>query len=1070
MWLTRLALKNRIAVFMAAMILVLVGARSVPEIAIDLFPSLAVPVLVVGTLYPGASPKDVEQSITVPLEKTLATVENVDHIQSQSREGVSAIQVWFHWDEDLNAGLIQSVEKVSQILNQLPPGIQEPFLLKFDISNMPVINVVVSNPEMDGVHLYDLATNTIEPQLEEIPGVSGAPVNGGNIRQININVNPFQMYALNISPLAVVNAINKANFLLPSGDIRIGTRDLNLLTNTQIVHRLLKTVRKIPVLLRTSPEGEPVPVYVEDLATVQDGTESPSNIVLANGAPAVYLGVHKQPGANTVRVVDDVYKSLPHLRGLPPGTKVGVSFDQSTYIRDSLRSIQHELVLGSVLAVGTVWIFLGEIMATLIVGIAIPLAVLASLIFLYFTGQTLNVFTFGGLALASGRLIDDSIVELENIHRHFSLGKKDRTVALLEAAREVATPIFSATLVTIVVLFPVLFLKGVGKQLFSPMALTISLALFASFLVSRTVTPLLCLRFLRSKTPPGRPGSEGEDRERPLSGCRKPPRFERVFLRIEEGYDDLLQHVLRHKALVFSFVAAVFFFSLPLSHRIGTEFFPEPDESQFTVYVKTAPGTRIEQTTEVARQVEQKIREVIPGKDIRIILINVGLRSIAGKGTNGTASVFTQNTGPDTGVVQVKLVTPDRRKRSAITLMDAARSALSGKFPGVGLYFAAGGMIKRIVNYGALGDVVVELSGHSLRTGLSLARRLSEKMKSLPGVGDVRIMPQDFHYPEYDVRVDRIKSALLGMNIRDISSTVLWSFVGNEDNPSVYTDPATGNEYNMVVQLGQPYQESFEDLENVVLTNDAQKTALLREVARFHLSSGPNEIDRKYMNRVITITANPVGRPLGDVAAEIRGLISRTSVPPGSHISLSGQVAQQKKAFQSMTVAAFSAVLLVYMVLATQFRSFRDPFAILFSLPMCLPGILWMLFLSGTRFSTIAFMGIIMTVGIAASNGVLLVDYINRLRVENGLPLEEAIRRGARTRLRPVLMTSLATILGLIPMALGLDVGSSNSAPLARTVIGGLGLATPFTLFLVPAVYEALNKNRSAVSSSFPEC
>ena len=1068
MWLTQLALKNRIAVLMAAMILVLVGARSVPEIPIDLFPSLAVPVLVVGTLYPGASPKDVEQSITVPLEKTLATVENVDHIQSQSREGVSAIQVWFHWDEDLNTGLIESMEKVSQILNQLPPGIQDPFLLKFDISNMPVINVVVSNPEMDGVHLYDLATNTIEPQLEEVPGVSGAPVNGGNIRQININVNPFQMYALNISPLAVVNAINKANFLLPSGDIRIGTRDLNLLTNTQIEHRLLKTVRKIPVLLGTSPEGEPVPVYVEDLATVEDGSESPSNIVLANGAPAVYLGVHKQPGANTVNVVDDVYKSLPHLRGLPPGTKVGVSFDQSTYIRASIRSIQHELVLGSLLAVGTVWIFLGEITATLILGIAIPLAVLAALIFLSFTGQTLNVFTFGGLALASGRLIDDSIVELENIHRHFSQGKEEREVALLEAAREVATPIFSATLVTIVVLFPVLFLKGVGKQLFSPMALTISLALFASFLVSRTVTPLLCLRFFRSKMPLRRPERTREKQESPLEP-RKHPRFDGVFSRMEEGYEGLLRIVLCHKGIFLTSVAAIFFLSLPLSHRIGTEFFPDPDESQFTVYVKTTPGTRIEQTTEVARQVEQKIREAIPGKDIRIILINVGLRSIAGKGTNGTASVFTQNTGPDTGVVQVKLVTPDRRQRSAMTLMNAARKALSGQFPGVGLYFAAGGMIKRIVNYGSLGDVVVELSGHSLRTGLSLARMLSSKMKSLPGVGDVRIMPQDFHYPEYDVQVDRIKSALLGMNIRDISSTVLWSFVGNENNPSIYTDPATGNEYNMVVQLGQAYQKSLEDLENVVLTNDAQKTTLLREVARFHRSSGPNEIDRKSMNRVITIMANPVGRPLGEISSEIRGLISRTPVPPGFHIFLSGQVAQQKKAFQSMTVAAFLAVLLVYMVLATQFRSFRDPFAILFSLLMCLPGILWMLYLSGTRFSTIAFMGIIMTVGISASNGVLLVDYINRLRVEKGLSLREAIRQGSRTRLRPVLMTSLATILGLIPMALGLDVGSSNSAPLARTVIGGLGLATPFTLFLVPAVYEALNKKRSAVSPAFPQ-
>lgn len=1070
MWLTRLALKNRIAVFMTAIALVLVGARSIPEIPIDLFPNLAVPVLVVGTLYPGASPKDIEQSITYPLEKTLATVDNVDHVQSESREGVSAIQVWFHWNEDLNDGLVQSVQKISQILNQLPPGIQEPFILKFDISNMPVINVVVSHPGMDGVRLYDLAYNTIEPQLEELPGVSQTPVNGGNIRQININANPHKMYALDLSPLTVVNAINNANFLLPSGDIKIGTRDLNLFTNTQILHHLVRRIEEIPVTSRKSPQDDPIPVYVKNLAVVEDGSESPSNIVLANGKPAVYLGVHKQPGANTVKVVDEVYKALPHLRGLPEGTKIGVSFDQSTYIRQSIRSIDQELILGSVLAIGTIWIFLGEMAATVIVGIAIPLSAMVALIFLYFTGQTLNIFTFGGLALAAGRLIDDSIVELENIYRHFTIGNETRPSALLSAAREVATPILSSTIVTVVVLLPVFFLKGVGKQLFSPMALTISLALFSSFLVSRTVTPLLCLRFLRTSS--SKTMGEASGTESPLLSPqihRLPRLFLIYFSRIEEGYGRLLQKVLLQKKVFFASVAGLFVISLPLVHWIGTEFFPEPDESQFTVYVKTAPGTRIEITTEMARHVEKVIRKAIPAKDIRIILVNVGLRSTAGKGTNGTASVFTQNTGPDTGLVQVKLVTPDHRKTTSLELMNRARKALYGQFPGVGLYFAAGGMIKRIVNYGSLGDLVVEISGHSIENGLRLARQLSKQMGAIPGVRDVRVMPQDFHYPQYNVRIDRVKAALLGMNIQDISSVVLWSFVGNENNPSIYTDPSTGNEYNIVVQLGQPFQKSLDDLNNVVLTNRTATPILLRDVARIRLSSGPNEIDRKYMNRLITITANPVGRSLGEIAKNIRTLVDHTHVPPGFHIYLGGQEAQQEKAFFSMTLAALTAVLLVYMILATQFKSFRDPFAIMFSLPMSLPGILWMLFLTGTHFSTISFMGVIMTVGIAASNGVLLVDYINRLQKEKGISLQEAVLLGSRTRLRPVLMTSLATMTGLIPMALGLDVGSSNSAPLARTVIGGLGLSTPFTLFLVPAAYVWLNRNGRPPEPSFPD-
>ncbi|EQD25626.1 MAG: acriflavin resistance protein AcrB, partial [Leptospirillum sp. Group IV 'UBA BS'] len=501
MWLTRLALKNPIAIFMMSMLLVLMGSQSVSRLPIDLFPNLAVPVLIVGTIYPGASPVDVERSVTYPLEKTLATIDDVSHIQSQSRMGVSSIQVWFNWGKDLNGGLVQAVQKISQIQNQLPPGIQQPFILKFDIANIPVVSLTVSNPSMNQIQLYDLAYNTIEPQLEQLPNVSQATVNGGKVRQININVDPRELLARNLSMIQVVNAVNQANLILPSGDLKIGSRTTTFSPTTRSPITFVDVLQNVPVAIQTMPDGRTVPVFIKDFARVKDSAETQTNIVRVNGENAVYLAVNKQPGSNTVEVVDEVKKIIPHLRGIPPGVHLDTFFDQSTYIRQSIRGLYHESVQGAVLAVLVILLFLGSLRATFIIGIAIPLSALVALIFLYFTHETLNIFTFGGLALGIGRLVDDSIVELENIYRHFSLGEETRPVALLRAAREVAMPILASTITTVIVFFPIVFMEGIGRLLFTPMALTITFALFASFFVSRTVTPLLCYRFLRTPAP-----------------------------------------------------------------------------------------------------------------------------------------------------------------------------------------------------------------------------------------------------------------------------------------------------------------------------------------------------------------------------------------------------------------------------------------------------------------------------------------------------------------------------------------------------------------------------------------
>ncbi|MHB1605583.1 MAG: efflux RND transporter permease subunit [Leptospirales bacterium] len=1057
MWLTRLALRNVIGVFMAALVLLLIGAQSISRLPIDLFPNLSVPVLIIGTIYPGASPLDVERSVTYPLEKTLSTIDNVSHIQSQSREGVSAIQVWFNWGEDLNGGMVQAVQKISQILNQLPPGIQQPFILKFDIANIPVVSVTVSDPALNQIQLYDLAYNTIEPQLEQLPNVSQATVNGGKVRQININLNPHQLFARNLSIMQVVNAINQANLILPSGDIKIGSKDYNLFTNNQISHHLVDTLENVTVSTQQAPDGRTVPIFVKNFARVSDSAETQTNIVRVNGEDAVYLSVNKQPGSNTVKVVDAVRDILPKLRGLPSGVHLDTFFDQSEYIRQSIKSLFHETIQGAILAILVILLFFGNIPATVIIAAAIPLSALVALTFLYFSHQTLNIFTFGGLALGIGRLVDDSIVELENIYRHFSLEHASRPQALLAAAREVAMPILASTITTVIVFLPIVFMKGIGRLLLTPMALTITFALFASFFVSRTVTPLLCYRFLKP------------DRTALLERRGAFVWFQKGFHKVEGWYERMLFYSIHHRRKIFLGVFATFLFSLPLIHFIGTEFFPAPDESQFTINIQTPPGTRIELTAQVSREVEDVVRKALPPKDVRLIASNIGLRNTAGRGTNGAASVFTANTGPDTAFVQVNLVSPDQRSENADQLMARVRTAMKGMFPGVGIYFMPGGLIERILNFGYQGIIDVEIYGYDLSTAEQLAINVAHGMKSIQGMGDVQILPNDFHYPELDVKVDRIKAASVGLSVQQVASTVLWSFVGNENSPSIYTDPATGNEYNIVVQLDRPYRHSLEDLKNVFLTNANGTPILLRDIAQIREASGPNEIDRKRMTRLISISANPVGRTLGDISKDLRKLVARMPVPDGYSIVLSGQIAQQNGAFLSLAIAVVFSILLVYMVLATQFRSLIDPFVIMFSLPMSFIGVIWIFFLTGTPFSTIAFMGVIMTVGIAASNGVLLVDYSNRLQREEGVSLEEAVVRAGRTRLRPVVMTSLATVVGLLPMALGFDIGSSNSLPLARAVIGGLTLATVFTLILVPTIYLSLHRKFAVNRNSSEE-
>ena len=1042
---TLLALRNSIAILMASLGVAILGLVALGRLPVDLFPNINLPIINVGTIYTGAGVLDIEKTVTYPIEKAVSAVSDVKFVESKSRQGLSTVRLWMNWGADVNNGQTEVIQRIQQILNSLPTGIKQPFIVRYDLSNIPVVLVTVSGGGLDERQLYDLTYNAIEPQLERLGGVASASIDGGKVRQITVNLNRDQLYAKGVSIVDVVSAVNSANFLLPAGDMKSGRLDYNLYTNNQFA--IVPPMENI-VVRTVGPNG--VPIHVKDLGYVADSHETQTSIVRIDDERGVFLSVNKQPGANTIAVVDQVKKLLPTLLGVPPGVKVGITFDQSIYIRRAIESLWDEAIQGSVLAFVVILVFLRSLTSTLIISIAIPLSILLSFICMYFLGQTLNVFTLGGLALAVGRLVDDSIVELENINRHLNIPGTPRRTAVLDAAREVAMPIFSATITTIIVFVPTVFLEGQIKLLFIPLTFTISISLFASFLVSRTVTPLLALKLITPEKPVG-PASRSL-RDRLFLGSRY------FFTWIEERYARSIEWALAHPRLVVgstagAFAASLLLVSAPslgLGPLIGTEFFPASDEAQFRINVKAPVGTRVEETERIVKAMESIVKAELRAEELVSIVSNVGI-------PQGPSAVFTSNTGPHSASVQVDLSTADERKRSDREIIAALRPRFAGKFPGTTYRFVPGGLVARTINFGSDTALEVEVLGYDLGAADALSRELARIMASTSGVTDVTIS-RDANYPQFEITVDREKAAAAGLFQRGIAEAVLFSLNSNASiSPSIFTDPRTGNQYNVVVQLDEPYRRTPEDLGRIFVTTDDGRPVLLSTIADIKQSAGPVEIERKYQQRLVRIAANAVGRDLGSISEELEAKFGRLPLPAGFTVRLGGQTEQQRESFASLSFTSLLAVLLVYMVLASQFRSLKDPFTIMFSVPMGLIGVFWALYLTNTTLSTTSFMGIIMMVGIVVSNGVLLVEYINERR-RHGEPLRVAVPRAGRIRLRPILMTVLTTVVGLLPMALAFGVGTEANQPLAIAVIGGLLVSTFFTLILIPTLYVMLEE------------
>ncbi len=1038
MWLTRLALRNPVLILMLSLMAIVLGSVSLQRLSVDLFPEINIPNVRIATFYSGAGPVDVEKAITQPIERAVSAAPGVDRVESTSKQGASLVTVWFQYGTNLDTAQFEVQQRVGQILNTLPPGVGQPLTLKFDITNIPVVQIAVTSDTLDEKQLFDLAFNVIEPQLERVPGVASATPGGGQKRELQVLSDVDALRARSLSILDLVTSVRSSNLLLPSGSLRTETRDYNVFTNTQV-----GTLEELRSVVVGSATAEGRVVRVGDVAEVKDGTADQTEIVRINGERGVYLRVLKQPGANTIAVVDAVNAALTTLRGVPPNVKVAVGFDQSKYIRAAVSSLQHEALQGGLFAILIILIFLVSFRATGIVAVAIPLSVISTFVLLYASGQSLNVFTLGGLALGVGRLVDDSIVELENIHRHLGLGQTRRE-AVLAAAQEVAMPILVSTITTIVVFVPVLFLQGVARNLFIPLALTISFALIMSFFVSRTVTPLLCMMWLKQ--------------HQAAASAGLPGRITRALDALDHAYGRALEVVLRHRLLTVLGTLVFFAASISLFTRIGTEFFPESDEAQISINFRTPIGTRVTKTEETAAVVEGAIREALGVREaghpglVTTMITSAGLPV-------GRGGLFGGNSGPHAGNVNVNLVPRLQRELSDVKASEKVRATLGDALPGVQVFFSTGGIVKRILNFGSPAPIDVEILGYEVDEGQQYAKQLLAKLKKLsaadgsPLMTDLQITREE-NYPQLDVKVDRQKAGVLGISAQAIAQTVVATLVGNgQFAPIPWTDPDTGNEYDINVRAQDSSRDSVEDLAQAQVRSSQGRVVALETVATVKRSSGPVTITRKYLQRVVDVTAHVgPGKDLGSVATAVRQVLDDSPPPDGFTVRLGGQAAAQQEAFQGLGLAVLLAIVLVYMVLASQFRSLVDPLVIMFSVPLGVAGVAIMLWATGTSLSVNSFMGIIMMVGIVVSNGVLLVDFANVLR-RRGKSIHEATVEAGRTRLRPILMTTIATLVGLVPMALGLGEGSETNLPLARAVIGGLGVSTGLTLFFVPVLY-----------------
>jgi multidrug efflux pump subunit AcrB len=1046
---TRFSIRNPYFIVVVCLLLTVIGVTSLARMPIDLFPTINLPEVVVATFYSGMPPEDIETDITDPLERFFTLASGIDHMESRSLLGVSIIKVYFQPGTNADADVTELSNLAMADLKRLPPGTLPPVVLKFDASSLPVCLVTLKGEGLNQTQLHDIGQFTIRNQIAVVQGAEIPPPFGGKYRQIMVYVDPYKLASRQLSPMDVVNAVNNSNLILPAGDVKMGPFDYYVYSNSLVDD--MDQLSKIPV----KTEGNSW-VSVGDIGKAEDANQIQYNIVRVDGQRSVYLPIMKQGGdTNTIAVVQGIRDAIEHLYDIPKQLKSSVVFDQSAFVKEAIKTLLHEGVIGLALTSLMILIFLGSFRATSAVFLSIPLSALATFVVLYMMGSTINTMILGGLALAFSRIIDNSVISLENIYRHLEHGAAPMAAAEAGGS-EVSLAVLAATLTTVVVFFPVTFLFGVSKFLFSALALAVVISLFASYVVAMTVIPLFCSRFLQAvphaNSGAGHEGRDHEDEVEPAAagqswGERFTAGFNRQFNRMLDSYEYWVNRALVRPGLTVAILSGVFLLSLVIYPFLGLAFFPSTDAGQFTINLKVPTGTRLEVTEQYVAKVENLIREVVGSKDLKMVVSNIGV-------VPDFSSLYTTNAGPYTATIQVAL--QGDHHLSSSEYMDRVQKEMASQYPDIRTFFSSGSMVDAILNSGMPAPIDVQVSSRSLKQSYGVAQDLASRIRQLPGVGEVYI-PQDMNYPGLRLNVDRVHASELGLTQKEVVDNVITALNSNSMiAPNYWVDRKSGNDYFLAVQYfenGRAAIHNFADLTNIPIhAPNLKQPTTLDAVVKLEDIRTPTEVDHYQIQRVTDVYVTPVGEGLGKIADAVQRTVDQTKLPENVRVDLRGMVKGMNASFRSFAIGLSMSVILLYLILVAQFKSFKDPLLIMLAVPMGFIGVLIILPLTGTTLNVMSLMGVLMLVGISASNSILIVEFAHRLE-DQGSTVKDAIVTSCRVRLRPILMTSLATIIGMVPMALKLGTGSEQYAPLARAIIGGLTSSVILTIFIVPAAY-----------------
>jgi len=1042
---TRFSIRNPYFIVVVCLLLTVIGVTSLARMPIDLFPTINLPEVVVATFYSGMPPEDIETDITDPLERFFTLASGIDHMESRSLLGVSIIKVYFQPGTNADADVTELSNLAMADLKRLPPGTLPPVVLKFDASSLPVCLVTLKGEGMNQTELHDIGQFTIRNQIAVVQGAEIPPPFGGKYRQIMVYVDPYKLASRQMSPMDVVNAVNNSNLILPAGDVKMGPFDYYVYSNSLVDD--MDQLSKVPV--KTVGNSW---VTVDDIGKAEDANQIQYNVVRVDGQRSVYLPIMKQGGdTNTIAVVQGIRDAIQHLYDIPKQLKSAVVFDQSSFVKEAINTLLHEGVIGLALTSLMILIFLGSFRATSAVFLSIPLSALATFVVLYMMGSTINTMILGGLALAFSRIIDNSVISLENIYRHLEHGAAP-IAAAESGGSEVSLAVLAATLTTVVVFFPVTFLFGVSKFLFSALALAVVISLFASYVVAMTVIPLFCSRFLQAVPhSSGNAGHEYEVEPTSASGRSRWERFtagfNRQFNRMLDAYEYWVNRALVRPGLTVLMLTGVFLVSLAIYPFLGLAFFPSTDAGQFSINMKVPTGTRLEVTEQYIAKVEDLIRNVVGPKDLKMVVSNIGV-------VPDFSSLYTTNAGPYTATIQVAL--QDEHRVSSAEYMDRVRKEMASQYPDIRTFFSSGSMVDAILNSGMPAPIDVQVSSRNLKQSYSVAQDLASRIRQLPGVGEVYI-PQDMNYPGLRLNVDRVHAGELGLTQKEVVDNVITALNSNSMiAPNYWVDRKSGNDYFLTVQYfenGRGAIHNFADLTNIpIRAPNLKQPTTLDAVVKLQDIRTPTEVDHYQIQRVTDVYVTPVGESLGKISNDVQRTIRDTKLPENVRVDLRGMVQGMNASFRSFAIGLSMSVILLYLILVAQFKSFKDPLLIMLAIPMGFIGVLIILPLTGTTLNVMSLMGVLMLVGISASNSILIVEFAHRLE-DQGSSVKDAIVTSCRVRLRPILMTSLATIIGMVPMALKLGTGSEQYAPLARAIIGGLTSSVVLTIFIVPAAY-----------------